>query len=214
MSDSRSRTSDSGDFPGWIGRARAGSAEDLGRVLEYCRHYLLRVANQELDADIRAKVGASDLVQQTFLQAAESFPAFRGNSEAELLAWLRRILERVRLNVDRHHKKAQKRTVGREVSLEAAGSEACGRLEPVADTHTPSSRLGRQEQAEALETALACLPESYRQVITWHHREQLTFAEIGKRLGRSADAARKLWSRALQRLQEELAPDESRRDNL
>ena len=52
--------------------------------------------------------------------------------------------------------------------------------------------------------ALLRLPEHYQEVVAWHQRERLTFEEIGRRRGISAEAARKLWMRALGRLRKEL----------
>jgi DNA-directed RNA polymerase specialized sigma24 family protein len=60
------------------------------------------------------------------------------------------------------------------------------------------------EQAEALEQALAGLPKDYRQVILLRYQEEHTFEEIGRLMNRSADAARKLWLRAVERLQQEM----------
>ena len=60
--------------------------------------------------------------------------------------------------------------------------------------------------AEALMAALGRIPEDYRRVVVWYQYDRLTFKEIGRRLERSAEAARKLWSRALIRLTEELGP--------
>jgi DNA-directed RNA polymerase specialized sigma24 family protein len=48
--------------------------------------------------------------------------------------------------------------------------------------------------------------DHYREVVTWHHCEQLSFEEIGRRHGISAEAARKRWTRALRRLRKELGP--------
>src|ERR1700751_3723750 len=76
----------------WLPGARAGSPEALGQLLEACRGYLLLIAQREIDPDLRAKGGASDLVQQTFLEAQRDFADFRGETEAELLGWLRQIL--------------------------------------------------------------------------------------------------------------------------
>src|SRR5262245_20956863 len=72
--------------------AREGSSEALGQLLEGCRQYLLLVANQQLDPGLRDKLGPSDLVQETFLDAQQDFRHFHGHTEPELLAWLRRIL--------------------------------------------------------------------------------------------------------------------------
>jgi RNA polymerase sigma-70 factor, ECF subfamily len=64
------------DASQYLPAARAGSREALGQALEICRGYLLRVANQGLDAELRAKGGASDLVQETFLEAQRDFGRF------------------------------------------------------------------------------------------------------------------------------------------
>jgi WD40 repeat protein len=68
------------DASQFLPAARAGSSEALGQALEICRGYLLRVANQGLNADLRAKGGASDLVQETFLEAQRDFGCFQGAS--------------------------------------------------------------------------------------------------------------------------------------
>ena len=75
-----------------LAAARAGSREALGQVLQACRGYLLLLAERELDPDLRAKGGASDLVQGTFLEAQKDFAHFQGDSEDELRAWLRQVL--------------------------------------------------------------------------------------------------------------------------
>src|SRR5947209_3557782 len=75
------------DAAQWLAAARTGSADALGRLLEACRGYLLLIGQRELDPALRAKGGASDLVQQTFLEAQRDFARFRGATEADLLAW-------------------------------------------------------------------------------------------------------------------------------
>jgi RNA polymerase sigma-70 factor (ECF subfamily) len=60
------------------------------------------------------------------------------------------------------------------------------------------------EQDQALQEALQRLPDAYRKVITWRYQQERSFEEIGKLLQRSPEAARKLWARAIERLQEEL----------
>ena len=72
-----------------IAQARAGSAEALGQLLVTYQRYLLLVAERELDPDLRAKGSASDLVQETFLEAQRDFARFQGSSRDELRAWLR-----------------------------------------------------------------------------------------------------------------------------
>src|SRR5436305_11185825 len=105
-----------------LAAARAGSTEALGRVLETCRRYLLLVAERQLDPKLRAKGGASDLVQQTFLEAQRDFARFQGTSEAELLAWLSRLLQNNVGDLARRYRGTGKRDIEREVAL--PGSDA------------------------------------------------------------------------------------------
>src|SRR5947209_1725062 len=71
---------------------RAGDAASLGRLLELYRRYLALLARVQIGQRLQGKVDASDLVQETFLDAHRNFARFRGTSEAELTRWLRQIL--------------------------------------------------------------------------------------------------------------------------
>ncbi len=62
-----------------------------------------------------------------------------------------------------------------------------------------------QENLAALRGALQCLPADEQLVIELRNFDCLSFREIGERLCRSPGAARKLWSRALARLEGLLA---------
>lgn len=189
----------------WLQPARAGSSEALGRVLESCRQYLLLIANQELDADLRAKLGPSDLVQESLLKAQENFGQFQGTTEADILAWTRRILLNHLANVREYYRTTQKRAIGRETPLSGIQNES-GR-EPLATGEpSPSKQAAAQERSEELERAMAQLPEHYREALRLRHQENCTFAEMGRRTGRSAEAARKVWARAVEQLKQLLKP--------
>ncbi|HEY7425384.1 MAG TPA: sigma-70 family RNA polymerase sigma factor [Gemmataceae bacterium] len=185
----------------WFQEARNGSAEALGRLLEACRPYLLLVANQQLQPDVQRKVGPSDLVQETFLKAQQHFERFQGGTEEELLAWLRRILFNDLLNTVRAYAGTNKRQVGREIGLAAEESAADVLANRVVDpAPSPGSELIAREEASEVRQALEQLAEDHRQVILWRNWERLSFEDIGQRLGRSAEAARKLWTRAVDEL--------------
>ena len=185
----------------WLEEARRGSEEALGRALEACRPYLLQVAREELAPQLRAKLGASDLVQETFLEAQRDFRRFRGCSEADWLAWMRRILLNNVANQTRHFRHTKKRRLGREVALSDAPLDEL--IEPRTDQGGSPSRQARQRERDAaLAAALARLPEPQQQVIRLRNYERLTFEEVGRRMGRSAEAVRKLWGRAIESLQQ------------
>jgi RNA polymerase sigma-70 factor (ECF subfamily) len=184
-----------------LAAARAGSAEALGQALEANRDYLLLIAGRELDPDLRAKGGASDLVQETFLEAQRDFTHFHGDSPDELRAWLRRLLLNNVANFTRHYRGTAKRQAGREVAIEAGNPSEERGAGLAADVPTPSVQAAANEQAEALQAAMARLPEDYRLVLTLRHQEHLSFEEIGGRMQRTANAARLLWLRAVDSLQ-------------
>ncbi len=187
---------------GWLAAARAGSPDALGAALESCRAYLLLVAEKEMDPRLKAKGGASDLVQQTFLEAQQAFPRFHGGSEAELLAWLRRLLLNNVATFRRHWEQTAKRRASREVGL--GGDSTAPGVQPAARTPTPSREVAATERAAAVRAALARLPDDYRTVLTLRYEEDLPFEEVARRMGRTSNAVRKLWARAVERLEQEL----------
>ena len=188
-----------------ICRARDGSQEAMAELIEACRTYLLLVANRELPDGVRGKVAPSDLVQETFIEACRGFSQFGGHSRQELLGWLRRILLNNVRDAFRHYERTGKRQLSREVSLNADSRLA---IDVAIEQTSPSQAAMAEEEREALERAMKSLSERQREVIMLHHREGLPFLEISRRLGCSAEAVRKLWSRAVRKLQRQIeAPD-------
>ncbi len=188
----------------WLPAARAGSAQALGELLETFRGYLLWIAARQLDPELHAKGGASDLVQDTFLKAQQHFGQFRGEGEADLKAWLRQLLLNNVADFTRMYRQTAKRRVGLEAALEGTSGEGvAGRL--AAETPSPSGEAIEQEQVRAVQQALARLPEDYRRVIVYRYQEERSFEEIGQLMNLSPNAARKLWLRAVKRLQQESA---------
>ncbi len=199
------------DLSEWIAAARAGSDEALGESLEACRAYLLLVAGRELDRDLVAKGGASDLVQETFLEAQRDFRQFNGASEAEFLGWLRKILLHNLANFRRTYRQTDKRKITKEVDIDSDRSSRDLRAFLQAGNSSPSSHAIRNEQLIAIEQALENLPEAYVQVIVLRNRDGCSFEKIGELMDCSANAARKRWSRAIERLQRDLeSANESR----
>jgi len=182
-----------------IQAARQGCQTAIGQIVVQCRPYLLAIANDALDGEIAAKVGASDIVQNSMLSAQRCLNEFEGESEEELLAWLRGILINDLKQMHRHFHTA-KRQIDREQpfrddSLNRDGSALIDKGD------SPSSLAAEREQEEQLYRALQKLSADERRVVELRNWQRLAFAEIGQHMDRSADAARKLWSRAIVRLQ-------------
>lgn len=187
------------ELDAYLNDARGGSEAALGRLLAAAHRYLLAIADQALPDTVRAKVSPSDLVQDTALEGFKDFNQFDGEKYEELLAWLRKILLNNLANAGRRFERTRMRQVSREMPLlgQLGNETALADRKP-----SPSKEMISLERELALERALMKLPVDMREAIVLRNQEHLSFADIGERLNRSSEAARKLWARAIERLQE------------
>jgi RNA polymerase sigma-70 factor (ECF subfamily) len=184
-----------------IGCARSGDKHALDRLLAMYRNYLNLIARMQLQSPLRLRIEPSDLTQEVLFAASQRFEQFRGTTEGELVAWLRRILVTRLADLGKHHR-AQRRDVRREVSLEEALDDSSLAAEQAlrSSLASPSGHAMHREQMVALADALARLPDDYREILILRHVERLDFSAIAERMKRSPVAARKLWTRAIERL--------------
>lgn len=181
-----------------IQRARNGENSALSELIETWRTYLLLVANESMPRPLQAKLGASDIVQSACLEIHRHFHDFRGETTHEWKAWLRNLMLRDVQDAHRRYQQTARRDVGRERPLlDSLGAE----IDLNAAGVSPRAEVIAAEDARILQSALMSLPEEHRQVIRLRNWEELPFAEIGNRMDRSEDAARKLWSRAIKGLE-------------
>jgi RNA polymerase sigma-70 factor (ECF subfamily) len=190
-----------------LARAQQGDSERLGALLELYRNYLHLLARTQIDLHLQGRASPSDVVQQTFLQACAKFAQFRGGSEQELLAWLRRILVNTLAQLVEKQVMARKRDVRREVSVERLvqnleDSTAAFEAALASPHSSPSAQAERRELAARVADQLARLPEHYREVIVLRNLEGLPFSEVAHRMKRTAGAVRLLWLRALDQLRQ------------
>ena len=162
-------------------------------MLEVCRRFLLSIANAELPDRLRPKGGASDLVQSALSAAHEARHQFTGRTVGELRAWLRVIL----INELAGFRRRYLGTAARSARLELPLSAAAG----CAAREGPSAHLVREDEHH-LSALVARLPDDLREAVRLRIQEELPFAVVGHRLGRTEEAARKLFTRALAALRE------------
>jgi RNA polymerase sigma-70 factor, ECF subfamily len=193
-----------------LARARNGEPGQLDQLFSQCRGYLGLVARAQVESWLRAKVDASDLVQESLLDAYRDFRGFRGTTEAEWLAWLKQIVTHNAANFVRHYGTTAKRKVGREVSLSVpADAGSAPSRDPPDPGESPSEQIVRKELEWQVAEALGRLTEDHREVILLRNLERLPFDEVAARMSRSRPAAQMLWMRAMQALQLVLAERES-----
>jgi RNA polymerase sigma-70 factor (ECF subfamily) len=184
--------------------AKAGDAAVLGRLLELYRRYLALLARVQIGRRLQGKVDASDVVQETFLEASRNFARFRGGSEAEFVRWLRQILAGNLVDLLRRYFAAKGRDVRLEREIAESIDQSSALLDRglVAPQSSPSHQAARREQSVLLAEALGRLPDDYREVLVLRHLEGLSFPDVARRMGRSLDSVEKLWMRGLARLRQ------------
>ncbi|MEN6458160.1 MAG: sigma-70 family RNA polymerase sigma factor [Thermoguttaceae bacterium] len=188
-----------------IDGARQGNAECRDRLFELCRSYLGFVARSQIETWLRRKVDASDLVQETMLEACRDFDRFQGHSEQEWLAWLRKILNHNAADFVRRYRGTAKRAASREVPFrDPDDSLARGAPEPVADGPTPSQEFLQLDTELRVTAALSQLTPDHQEVILLRNLQRLSFNEVAERMERSRPAVQMLWMRAIRKLQESL----------
>ncbi|MEM9364488.1 MAG: sigma-70 family RNA polymerase sigma factor [Planctomycetota bacterium] len=189
-------------FHDLLAQARGGDPEALGSLLQWYANYLSILACSQLDHRLRQRLSPSDIVQEAMLAAHRDFQAFRGDSQGELLCWLRSILINTLHRSFQEHVAVQKRDVRREVSLEAVSNRLeesavqLAALIPANDT-SPSAPMRARESAVELANELSRLKPDYQEVITLRVLQGLPFDEIAERMNRNSGAVRMLWLRAL-----------------
>ena len=188
-------------------RARDGEKSAFDELIHKHRDYLRRLIDFQLDGQLVSRLDASDIVQETVMEAykrignAESFPM-------STKLWLRQLaIDRVRM-AERKHLRTKKRGVGREVSLSARSSIwLAQRL-----SGQPLEAVLQSELIEAVRAAMEGLPVADREILCLRTFEDLSFSEIEQLTSVSAAAARKRYGRALIRLSQLLETFLSKED--
>jgi RNA polymerase sigma-70 factor (ECF subfamily) len=192
----------SGSLELLLQRALTEGNDAKGKLLERYRAYLMLLARLQIGRRLQGKADSADLVQETFVRAHRDFASFRGRTPEALTAWLRQILAARLGDLVRRYCGTQRRNVKLEQALAIELDQPSQMLEKglVDPLASPSNQAARREQAIVLAEALEQLPPDYREVLILHHLEDHDFSEVAHRMGRSVDAVKKLWARALGRM--------------
>ncbi len=194
--------------PGLLEKAKAGNPQALGELLQSCREPLLRIIKFRMDPRLRSRLDPDDVVQESFIEAAQRFDDFVANQEMPFFLWLRFITVQKMFQLHRRHLGVKARDAGREVSIfskpqpQATSQMLAAHL---LGKHTsPSVAAVRAEQSRRVESALNSMTEIDREVLALRRFERLSNEQVAKLLDLSKTAASNRYVRALERLQKEL----------
>jgi RNA polymerase sigma-70 factor (ECF subfamily) len=178
--------------------AKSGDRDALGRLLDAVRPELCEMAHARIDAELKVRMDASDIAQQSCLSAVRNFARFEGKELAEFVGWLRHIHEQNLRDVVRDHRVYEKRAISKEAAQ-------FGELQAIDRTMaSPSRQAMRGERKARIAEILATLPDDQREAVRLRHMEGLSLAEIAERLGRTEPAIAGLLKRGLAKLRERL----------
>jgi RNA polymerase sigma-70 factor (ECF subfamily) len=167
------------------------------------RVYLRLLARLQLDPQLRANLDPSDVVQQTLLKAYEKHDQFRGQTDAELAAWLRTILANTLTDAVRRGQAREGLHRWFEGSIEQSSSQLeLWAAQAARSGSSPSDRLVRHEQLLMLSESLAQLPEDQQRAVELKHLQGYTVEAISREMGRSKTAVGGLLRRGMKRLRE------------
>lgn len=192
-----------------VARLRSGDDEALADLFSQYRDRLRRIIQFRLDHRMAGRISESDVIQETYLSAAQRVDHYREKPDMPFFVWLRLLVNQQLADLHRQHLQAGMRDVRKEISIEQPGvsphtslamaAQLVGRLT------SPSRAYSRLEKIALLEHALNEMEPIDREVIALRHFEELTNIETAEVLGINIQAASKRYVRAIKRMREIVA---------
>jgi len=185
-------------------RGVAAATEFFERDRERLRLFVMHRTDERL----LGRVDWDDVLQETFLVVQKRYPEFVASPKVPFYVWMRSLAGQVLIDLHRRHVGAQKRTVGREVSLHQrlpfqSTSASLGSL-LAASGRSPSNAAMQAEQLEQLRESMEQMSDMDREVLVLRHMEHMTNGEVAASLGIDKSAATKRYMRALKRIKERI----------
>lgn len=192
---------------------RDGDEDATGRLLQRHREALRRMADMRLDPKIRQRVDASDIIQDVMIEANRRLQTYLENPVMPFHMWLRQICKDRLIDAHRRHRGSQKRSVDVEQAPVVAGNLDHSSINfegHLPDQElTPAAAAIRHEMQSRFEAAIEEMEQLDQEVIVMRHVEKLTNQEVAQALGLTEPAASMRHLRAMRRLREKLAGEDS-----
>jgi len=189
-----------------VEQAVAGDEVSLTLLLTESRGPLCRLVAGKIPRDLQRIAAADDIVQEAHTEVFRRITSFEPRGGESFHRWVATIAVRRLRSAIRDHRTA-KRGGGRRVAAPARNMEnsAITLLDLLATAGvTPSRSVARREAVAAMQTALADLPEQYRQAIWLVHIEGHPVKEVAVEMGRTQRAIHGLCRRGIAQMRERL----------
>jgi RNA polymerase sigma-70 factor (ECF subfamily) len=190
-------------------RARQGDQGALNEIFAQHRARLRTMVELRLDRRLQARVDASDVVQEAYVDAVRRLDEYLKDDKYPLFLWLRLLVGERLLKLHRQHLGTQLRDAGLEVSIYRgalpAASSAALAAQLIGKHTSPTQAAVRAERMIRVQEALNALEPIDREVLSLRHFEEMTLVETALSLGIEEAAAAKRYIRALKRLKAVLA---------
>ncbi len=200
---------DSDDTQVLVTQAVGGDAGALAVLMDRYRDRLKRMVGLRLDRRLQGRVDASDVVQESLIEASRRIEAYAADPPMGFFLWLRWLTSEKLLNIHRHHLGTQKRDAGQEVSLyrralpEASSVSIAHQL--LGHLTSPTQAVVRAELQLIVQEVLNSMDPIDREILILRNFEQLTTDETAKTLGIKRSTASKRYIAALKRLKQAMS---------
>ena len=196
-----------------LGAARDGDHDAINRLLEKHRGSVRRLVQLRLDRKVQRRVDVSDVVQDVMIEASSRLEKYLADPSMAFHLWLRQIARDRIIDTYRRHRGSAKRNIDREQPIRMSAGPDQSTIELAAQLCdpqlTPAAAATQREIALKVEQAIDRLGSQDREIILMRHYEHLSNAEIAEVMGLNPPATSMRYLRAVRRLREILAEDDS-----
>jgi RNA polymerase sigma-70 factor, ECF subfamily len=189
-----------------VRRHRAGDAAAMAELVGRHEAAIRRQIERGLPAAVRRRLAPDDVLQETWIVVARRIAEFEDRGAGAFRAWASAIASHKLREALRREAGADCRDADREVTRGARPDTAAF----VARDPTPSAHAVANELADAVRRASDQLRPDDREILRLVQTEGLPLTEAAARTGRSREAARKLYERALERFARLVAEEQGR----
>jgi len=186
-----------------------GDSEALAELFNRYRERLRRMVELRIDARVRSRLDAADILQEAFLDLSHDLPAYLAGPELRPFLWMRLHVSRRLAIAHRQHLGTRMRDASLEISLyhhAIPGASSVGlALMLLGRDTSPSQAAQRAERLAMVQEALNGLEPIDREILALRHFEQLSRSEAAAVLGIDPTTGAKRYFRALTRLREILS---------